>query len=167
MKNNLKYWFLVFLLLLFIFSVLIWSMGYFGSPSDNLGSKNIQHFGLGVDNDKTSKTFNITVERKNEKHNFFGQGSDFGYVVDGDQVQKISLKVGKTYKFKVNTKGHPFYFSTENVGNNCPEGAMDILNTPLVEGSFSFTPKESTPQPLYSACCLHPWMGFQIEIFKV
>jgi hypothetical protein len=53
-------------------------------------------------------TFTVTTMAKTSAHPWFGQGSGTGYVVNGVEGPTLSMTVGVTYTFTVNTPGHPF-----------------------------------------------------------
>ncbi len=114
----------------------------------------------------TPADFNVAVQTKTAAHPYFGQGSAFGYVVDGVQGRELTLTRGTTYTFAVDTAGHPFYITTSAVGGPGAPGEVTegVGNSQTDDGVLSFTPTAATPDQLYYQCALHPNMGWQIDI---
>lgn len=110
--------------------------------------------------------FNVTVQAKTAAHPYFGQGSAFGYVVDGVEGEELTLTRGTTYTFAVGASGHPFYITTSAVGGSGAPGEVTdgVDNSQTDDGVLTFTPAAATPSQLYYQCALHPNMGWRINI---
>lgn len=115
----------------------------------------------------TPPTFTVTVEDKTEEHPRFGEGSEAGFVIDGEQGKELTLTRGTLYRFEMdNTPStHPFYLSMSEVG----AGAGEYTNG--VSGNFAsgnetltFTPNADTPDTIYYQCANHSYMGWRINV---
>ena len=109
--------------------------------------------------------FTVSVTTKIDgDHPYFGEGSSFGYVINGDQGRELTLQRGVTYTFSVNTPGHPFYFSTDPVGQGAGEVQNGVTGSKTTNGTVTFTPDDSHPDLLYYQCGIHANMGWMINI---
>ncbi len=86
------------------------------------------------------------------------------YVVDGIESPRLYLKVGITYQFNIDTKGHPFYITIHAMGGTHKmEG--DILGKAVEQGILEFTPEDSHVNfELYYQCNYHLKMGYKIIV---
>jgi len=110
-------------------------------------------------------------------------GNVFNITMDQNEIfgaPKITLVVGKTYKFIINTPNHPFYITTDNEGAGVKRtppisliGAIDIPvegpeskgNVGIEKGILIWTPKkEHTQMKLYYECNYHKFMGNEINV---
>ena len=108
--------------------------------------------------------FDVKVAEKNESHPFFGEGSRMGYVIDGVQGKTLRLVRGIGYNLKIDTPGHPFYFTTDSVGGlGSPGSLMGNLN-PIDQGVMNFVVPANFPDNLYYMCSRHPSMGGRVEV---
>lgn len=110
-------------------------------------------------------TFNVTVVQKTRNHPFFGQGSPFGFAINGSEGMKLSLIRGQTYTFNVNAPGHGFYFTTSDTGGQGAPGSLLASNQqPVDQGQLVFTVRPDLPNNFFYQCDIHPKMGGPVEI---
>ncbi len=143
--------FLFFIIILFIWGVLA-ATGDVNNPFIDLNKDDNQNF----------DTFNISVVRKNKNHPSFDKGSDLGYLVNGVHGRSLRLMACKTYKFNVDAPGHPFYITTSPIGSDDSQSMVNIVGTPIENGTFTLTISKDLPQPLYYQCAVHKYMGGRI-----
>ena len=103
-------------------------------------------------------SYNITVGSKPSSHPFYNRGSKYCYYIDGIAGKEVELVPGNKYIFNINAPGHPFYFTTSEIGgsedNNILEGFP-----PTDQGSVEFTVTNSYPDKFYYQCKIHSYMG--------
>lgn len=130
--------------------------------------------------------YTVTVEKKTPEHRFYGKGYDYGYSVNPpfSGLLGVSDPQGTTMVWRQNatiritlkdTRGHPFYISTESFkGGNFNGG---IPESPFREperfrakdnGVLEFVPsrdfKNSERQTLFYCCDIHEYMGGTIVL---
>ena len=109
----------------------------------------------------------------------------FVYTITKDQVQIfgapfITLEVGKTYRFIIDTPGHPFYITDDVAGGGVmskpmmsmigaitiePECTGDKGNVGIEKGILTWTPDSLHSQmTLYYQCNFHKYMGNRIYV---
>jgi len=88
------------------------------------------------------------------------------YVINGAANPALTLIRGRSYTFKVNTPGHPFYIKTQRVtgtGSTFDQGVTNngttSTSTPLV-----FDVPMDAPSPLFYQCSIHSAMGATITL---
>ena len=88
---------------------------------------------------------------------------DNEYLVNGVKSPRIYMKVGVTYQFDVNTKGHPFYITTDAMGGtNFQRGG---ITEPTEKGSFEFTPtSDMIEMKLYYQSDYYQMMGYKLHV---
>ena len=109
--------------------------------------------------------FNVTFAAKTPEHPLFGQGSGFGYVVDGIEGKELTLMRGIPYSFSVMTPNHPFRITTDLAGgtaNNVVTNGQS--GAPAENGTVIFTPNNTHSSQLYYSCEFHQFMGFNVNI---
>ncbi|REJ82829.1 MAG: hypothetical protein DWQ44_01560 [Bacteroidetes bacterium] len=115
--------------------------------------------------DGISTTFNVIDVPKTAAHPFFGQGSSFGYEINGVEGRELTLVRGITYSFNISTPGHPFHISTDSAGGNyAGEIISGVTNSREENGTLTFTPDAGHPNLLYYSCGHHQYMGFRINV---
>lgn len=111
------------------------------------------------------KYFFVTVQEKTSDHPNFGTGSTHGFVINNDQSTQIILEEDQTYYFVVDsTASHPFYISTDNVGQGAGIYSQGVTNNFVTQGTLTFTPTSQTPNTLYYQCNNHQSMGTSFSI---
>ena len=78
---------------------------------------------------------------------------------------KLNLVSGNSYRFEIDTPGHPFYITTNSVGGgNNLIGALGFPNNIGIEkGSLAWTPVKTNVR-VYYQCNYHKNMGGEIII---
>ena len=117
-------------------------------------------------------TLLVTVGPKSKNRIFFNQGSKFGYIIDGVPGKELHVLRGATYQFKIDSIGHPFYFTTDpsGGGGDYPKSLMGHLGgstqkvEPTDKGSIIFTFHTDLPKQFYYQCGIHPKMGGKVVI---
>ncbi len=113
-----------------------------------------------------AQTFQVRVAEKTQAHPFFGQGSSFGYVIDGISGGTLELSVGNTYRFDIDTPGHPFYLTTDPVGGAGAPGSLMGGKAPIDKGIFVFTVPNDFPSSAYYQCAVHQSMGGRVKLIN-
>ena len=113
-------------------------------------------------------TFHVTVGKKTKDHPFWNSGFSFGYIIDGKMGKKLELTRGKTYKFIINSIGHPFYLTTDSTGGSgFPGSLMNIGGSkaiPTDKGIIIYSVHPNFPSNAFYQCGIHPKMGGFIEV---
>jgi hypothetical protein len=110
---------------------------------------------------------------------------DMLYTITKDQqtvynVPHVTLDVGITYLFVVNTPGYPFYITTDAQGGGVlrqpiqsMSGSIEIIpectgekgNVGMEKGSLRWTPsREHSQMKLFYQCNYYPFMGNSISV---
>lgn len=92
----------------------------------------------------------------------------------------VTLTAGTTYKFVIDTPGHPFYITTDPMGAGVlrqpiqsmigsiditPESTGEKGNVGIEKGVLTWTPsREHAQMKLYYHCNFHPYMGNSIVV---
>jgi len=116
-------------------------------------------------NTDNGNQFAVTFGPKTASHPLFGQGSAFGYIINGIEGKELSLTKGLQYDFNVMTTNHPFRITTDLEGgttNNVVTSGQ--TGAPTQNGIVSFTPDNSHPALLYYSCEFHLYMGYNVNI---
>lgn len=100
----------------------------------------------------------VTVGEKPENHPFYGQGSKLCYYINGAPGAHLELTVGQTYKFTIDAKGHPFYFTTSSIGGSEDKNSLSGW-VPIDSGEAALTVPADWPTNFYYECKIHPYMG--------
>lgn len=108
-------------------------------------------------------TFQVTVGPKTRDHPYFGQGSTFGFLINGVSGAPLTLQRGQTYTFNIQTPGHPFYITTSSTGNQGGIGDIGAF-PPTQRGTVKWTIPSDLEWHLYYQCTVHPNMGSQITL---
>lgn len=111
-------------------------------------------------------TFNVSVAPKTSSSPVFGQGSNNGYVINGQQTPTITLVRGQTYTFNLDrsVNEHPFYLTTNSVGGAANQPDNGAITLPQNSGSFTFTPDSDTLSSFYYQCNIHNNMGYVVNV---
>ena len=90
--------------------------------------------------------------------------SAYVFQFTSNQNPELELARGKTYEFKVNSPGHPFYInSTNSVGTNNAYN-VGVTNNGATNGSILFTVAQNAPDVLWYNCEFHAAMFGRIRI---
>jgi hypothetical protein len=103
-------------------------------------------------------SINVTVGLKPLNHPFYDLGSKYCFYIDGIPGRELDLVIGTKYHFKINTPGHPFYFTTSESGGFEDKKILPLF-TPTDKGEIDFIMPESYPKNFYYQCKIHPYMG--------
>jgi hypothetical protein len=108
--------------------------------------------------------FNVNVSKKTNNHMFYNRGSKLGYKINEIQGATILLDWDETYTFNINSLGHPFYFTTSEIGNNNFIGNVMINSNQITDmGVIEITPhNDFFEKPDYYQCGIHPYMGGKV-----
>lgn len=92
------------------------------------------------------------------EHTFFVEWDDEGgYIVNGQLKPAIYLKLGETYSFNVDTKGHPFHITKSALGGDGGEG-IDVGDV-IIECNDTLKSKQH-----YYQCTKEKEMGYKIVV---
>jgi hypothetical protein len=107
------------------------------------------------------------------------------YTVTRDHIEIyrapfITLDVGVTYHFVIDTPGHPFYITTDDKGGGVqlepvqsmigaiqitPETTQELGNVGITKGTLKWTPnRDHNQMTLFYQCDYHPSMGNTIHV---
>nr|QBK91165.1 MAG: beta-sandwich protein [Pithovirus LCPAC202] len=108
----------------------------------------------------------VKVSEKSPSHPFYGQGSKMGYTINGHSGPTLNLKRGITVTFDIDTRGHPFYFTTNSTGGKGFPGSIMGNISPVEVGKMTITIDSRFPSNLqiYYQCGVHPKMGGYVII---
>lgn len=108
-------------------------------------------------------SIHVTVGPKPSNHPFYGKGSKQCYYIDGVPGATLNLTVGQSYRFTIDTPGHPFYFTTSEEGGSNDDNALSGFQ-PTEKGTVNFTVPESYPTTFYYQCGIHSYMGSYVRL---
>ena len=111
----------------------------------------------------------VRVAEKKPDHPFYGQGSKFGYTINGHSGATLKLRRGATYNFDIDTKDHPFYFTTDSTGGTEFPGSIMGDTLPVEVGKMTISIDNRFPsssQQIYYQCGVHPKMGGHVTIIE-
>lgn len=108
----------------------------------------------------------VKVSEKLSSHPFYGQGSKMGYTINGHSGPTLNLKRGTTVIFDIDTKDHPFYFTTDSTGGKGFPGSIMGKTLAVEVGKMTITVDGRFPsnQQIYYQCGVHPKMGGYVMI---
>lgn len=103
-------------------------------------------------------TFTVTAPDSG-RYQFTGAGTD------GDDNPSLYLYRGFTYKFNINTPGHPFHIQTSTGAYNAANLYTDNVTNPGTQsGVIEWTVQMDAPNTLYYVCQYHSAMNGTINI---
>ena len=103
-------------------------------------------------------TFAVTAPDSG-RYQFNGAGTD------GDDNATLYLYRGFTYKFAVNSPGHPFHIQTSSGAYNASNLYTDNITNPGTQsGTITWTVQMDAPSTLYYVCQYHSAMAGTINI---
>nr|QBK90869.1 MAG: beta-sandwich protein [Pithovirus LCPAC201] len=110
----------------------------------------------------------VKVADKPPNHPFYGEGSKCGYTIDGHSGATLKLRRGGTYTLDIDTRGHPFYFTTDSTGAIGFPGSIMGNTSPVEVGRMTITIDDRFPrdQQIYYQCGVHPKMGSYVTIVE-
>lgn len=110
--------------------------------------------------------FTVTVGLKPNDHPFYEKGSKYCFYINNTPAYQLNLIPGTNYTFNINTPGHPFYFTTSEIGgsedkNILGQGGFNPSDQfpPTDKGIVKFIMSGEYPQSFYYQCKIHPYMG--------
>ena len=87
------------------------------------------------------------------------------FIVLGKNDPIIILERGKTYEFKVDAPGHPFFIKTAQSAGNSNLYNDGVTNNGASNGTIKFTVPDNAPGILYYNCQFHSSMAGEIRIY--
>ena len=110
--------------------------------------------------------FNITISEKTQYHPFFSMGSNLGYYIDNLPGETLKLSRGSVYKFKINTPGNPFYFTTDKQGGaGYPLlSLMDDQDQIIETGTLTWRVPSYVPSHFYYQSITNSYVGGNVII---
>ena len=108
-------------------------------------------------------TFIVSISKQSS-------GLGYAYTIDAVRTPRLTLIVGKTYKFKVKSKDHPFIITTDPIGGNRNmKGALEEVHKDdkegILNGIIEFRPTANhIGKSLYYQCNWHISMGHKIKV---
>ena len=111
-------------------------------------------------------TFDVSVVSADDSHPDAGNTHPVVYAIDGVQGAELTLVRGETYEFNVNASGHPFFLSTVDENSYDNEITDGVTNSPVQNGTLTFTPGASLPDEIYYQCGFHANMGWKINLVE-
>ncbi len=110
-------------------------------------------------------TFLVTAGRKTERHPYFKNGHDMGFLVNGEPGKTLVLERGKKYRFRVDTGiQHDFYFTTVPKGWGAGTVSDGVKGQFTYKGDVFFAPTTTTPKVVFYQCRNHQYMGGKILV---
>ncbi|RUT77780.1 hypothetical protein [Ancylomarina longa] len=115
-------------------------------------------------NPQPKADFTVRTATKTASHPWANKGHSVGYTINGIEALTLTLTRGTTYVFEIQTSGHPFYISTDEIGASAGEVTDGIVGSMTENGTLRFTPNSNHPDLLYYQCGIHQQMGYIINI---
>ena len=120
------------------------------------------HSGMANDSSIIIDNFNPTaIEATFDISNNGAQ--DFIILEKNDPI--IILERGKTYEFKVDAPGHPFFIKSVQSTGNSNLYTDGVTNNGTTNGTIKFTVPDDAPGVLYYNCQFHSNMAGEIRIY--
>ena len=115
----------------------------------------------------SGNTFAVTVGAKSANHPYFNLGNPNTFLINGNEATTLNLVRGINYSFNVFSAGHPFHFSTDQIGGSTA-GLISSgqTNAPNDNGTVFYTPDVTTPASLFYDCANHTYMGYNVNLFS-
>jgi hypothetical protein len=134
------------------------------STTDLAEGDNLYYTALRVDSDIRALVDSSYIEEKRPADAIFNvvNNSAIAYNFTGDGFPSstsnpgLYLQRGLTYKFKVNSPGHPFQIRASDGGIAYNSG---VVNNTIESGEILFTVPMDAPDTLYYQCTIHSSMG--------
>jgi hypothetical protein len=86
------------------------------------------------------------------------------YLINGQANPPLSLTLGQTYTFQVNTPGHPFFIKTAQVTGTGSTFDTGVTNNGTTSGTVTFSVPAGAPATLFYQCAVHAPMTGPINI---
>jgi len=139
----------------------------FKSPLELSGHRAIQHTDV-------AQTLVVKVVTKTNAHPEYGNGSTYGYTIDGIEGAYLEFTPGNTYKFDqsdasnggTGTGGaaHPLRFYEDAAKTTAYTTGVTTSGTPGSSGAYTqIIPTTSTPPILFYQCSSHSLMGSYVK----
>jgi len=131
----------------------------YNASTETLSVTNFVGDGSGLTNlPDNTPTFAVTAPDSG-RYQFNGAGTD------GDDNATLYLYRGFTYKFAVNSPGHPFHIQTSSGAYNASNLYTDNVTNPGTQsGTITWTVQMDAPSTLYYVCQYHSAMNGIINI---
>ena len=131
----------------------------YNASTETLSVTNFVGDGSGLTNlPDNTPTFAVTAPDSG-RYQFNGAGTD------GDDNATLYLYRGFTYKFAVNSPGHPFHIQTSSGAYNASNLYTDNVTNPGTQsGTITWTVQMDAPSTLYYVCQYHSAMAGTINI---
>jgi hypothetical protein len=84
--------------------------------------------------------------------------------INGAENPSLTLKRGKTYTFKVNAEGHPFYIMSTQGNDTTKAYKNGVTGNGSEKGNLIFVVPKDAPDTLYYDCGVHLEMTGKITI---
>ena len=114
--------------------------------------------------------YTVTVVSKTAAHPYYGDGSSYGYKINGVESPFIEFVPGKTYKFDQSDPsngGHPlrFYYDKDKNSSYDDTNFVTPNGTPGSSGAYTqIEVNVDTPRTLFYMCSAHANMGNQVQV---
>ena len=109
--------------------------------------------------------YNTDVQGQPDGHTFIvDHSSNIAYVMDGLENQSIYVIRGNTYKFTVNTSGHPFWIKTQAVTGTGSAYNTGVSVNGVEQADIIWTVGQDAPNTLYYTCQFHARMHGTIYV---
>ena len=132
----------------------------FKSPLELSGHRAIQHTDV-------AQTLVVKVVTKTNAHPEYGNGSTYGYTIDGIEGAYLEFTPGNTYKFDQadsSNATHPLRFYEDAAKTTAYTTGVTTSGTPGSSGAYTqIIPTTSTPPILFYQCSAHSLMGSYVK----
>ena len=132
----------------------------FKSPLELSGHRAIQHTDV-------AQTLVVKVVTKTNAHPEYGNGSTYGYTIDGIEGAYLEFTPGNTYKFDQadsSNATHPLRFYEDAAKTTAYTTGVTTSGTPGSSGAYTqIIPTISTPPILFYQCSAHALMGSYVK----
>lgn len=126
----------------------------------------------------------ITVGPKPSNHPFHNHDSRYCFYLNEISGIDLELIAGEKYIFDIRTPGHPFYFTSSEIGGSDDDDDNNILYKlsearstgipfghlgkfiPTDEGEVSFRVPNDFPDTFYYQCKIHNYMGGNVHLIR-
>ena len=131
----------------------------FKSPLELSGHRAIQHTDV-------AQTLVVKVVTKTNAHPEYGNGSTYGYTIDGIEGAYLEFTPGNTYKFDQadsSNATHPLRFYEDAAKTTAYTTGVTTNGTPGSSGAYTRITVAASAPTLYYQCSSHAGMGGQVN----
>jgi hypothetical protein len=86
------------------------------------------------------------------------------YTINGGANPSLTLQRGVTYRFTINSAGHPFYIMSTQGTDTANAWISGVSGNGTTNGTLTFAVPSGAPDTLYYDCSVHPAMTGVITI---